>query len=192
MLRSSRLAGPAQQMPCWQFNFDLCPNGLEIDSEPLLLQVMSPKLLKFDYWHERCSVCVTRQCFSSGTQLVSADEDTGSMKHKRSLLFEKAGTFTRHRGNQMDHKEKEVGKMEENLKLLGAKIDSLAAKAESVGNEVKTDYRKRIDELKEKHAATRAKLDEMKSARNDKWEAFKTGVDKAWNELEVAFRKLAD
>ena len=36
-----------------------------------------------------------------------------------------------------------------------------------------------------------AKLDEMKAADTEKWETFKTGVESAWNELEVAFKNLA-
>jgi hypothetical protein len=31
------------------------------------------------------------------------------------------------------------------------------------------------------------KLDELEHAGSDNWEALKTGVDKAWSELEVAF-----
>lgn len=96
----------------------------------------------------------------------------------------------------MDHKEKQVGKIEESLQVLGAKIDALGAKAESAGNnardDVKNEYQMRIAHLKEMHTAAQVKLHEMKSAGSDKWEGFKVGMDKTWNELDHAFTHLTD
>lgn len=92
----------------------------------------------------------------------------------------------------MKDKDKQTGKMEENLKVLGAKIDALAAKTETVGNDLKTDYKKRIVDLKQMHTVTRSRLEEMKSASNEKWGAFKSGLDKAWIELEATFKTLSE
>ena len=88
--------------------------------------------------------------------------------------------------------EAHVGKMEKKLKHWGAKLDELVARADEAGAEAKLDYRKGIDDLKAKHRAARAKLDELKTAGSDKWETFKDGVESAWTELEVAFTKLTN
>jgi len=86
--------------------------------------------------------------------------------------------------------ETNVGKMETQLKQWGAKLDELMAKAKESGAEVKVDYHQSIDELKAKHQAAQSKFDELRAAGSEKWETFKIGIEGAWNELEVAFKKL--
>jgi len=83
-----------------------------------------------------------------------------------------------------------IGKLEAQLSHWGAKLDELVAKAEESGAEAKADYRKHIDDLKAKHRAAHAKLEEFKAAGNGKWEHFKIGVESAWSELENAFKAL--
>jgi ribosome-associated translation inhibitor RaiA len=89
-----------------------------------------------------------------------------------------------------DSVEENVGKMETQLKKWGAKLDELIAKADEASTEAKVDYHKRVDELKAKHQAATAKLDELKAAGSEKWDSFKTGIESAWSELETAFKKL--
>jgi hypothetical protein len=86
--------------------------------------------------------------------------------------------------------ETNVGKLEAQLSHWGAKLDELVAKAEESGTEAKTDYHKHIDDLKAKHRAAHAKLEEFKAAGSGKWEHFKTGLESAWDELENAFKAL--
>ena len=88
----------------------------------------------------------------------------------------------------METKEAHVGKMEERLRKWGAKLDEFAARDEVASVEAKAARRLHIDELKAKHLAARAKLDELKAAGAGKWETFRTGVESAWTELEVAFK----
>ena len=92
----------------------------------------------------------------------------------------------------MEARQVHVGKMEARLRQWGAKLDELAAKCDESGTEARFDYRKRIDDLKAKHQAAQAKLDELKTAGSDKWETLKAGVESAWGELEVAFKKLTN
>jgi hypothetical protein len=87
-------------------------------------------------------------------------------------------------------KDVHLGQVESQLKQWGAKIDALIARANEAGAEAKADYRKSIDDLAAKRQATQQKLDELRAAGNDKWETFKTDLDSARHELEVAFRKL--
>src|SRR5512142_2599759 len=86
--------------------------------------------------------------------------------------------------------ERHVGQMEARLRHLGAKLDELAAKVERGSAEVQAERRKSIDDLKAKHAAAHAKLEEFRAAGNDKWDHFKTGIERAWNELERAVKSL--
>ena len=90
----------------------------------------------------------------------------------------------------MINKEEHVGNMETRLRLWGARYDELVCKAEEIGTEAKIDYRKSIEELKWKHQIVEKRLVELKVARNEEWEALKTGVENAWNEFEVAFKKM--
>ena len=86
--------------------------------------------------------------------------------------------------------EANVSKMETQLQQWGAKLDKLAAQVEEAGTEAKLDYRERIEALRAKHRLARSQLDELKAAGSGKWETLKTGMEGAWNELEVAFKKL--
>jgi predicted nucleic acid-binding Zn-ribbon protein len=81
-------------------------------------------------------------------------------------------------------------KMEAQLKAWSAKLNEAVAKAGDAGQQAKIDTRKQIDELKEKLAGARAKLDEAKAAGGEKWESLKSGVESTWHELEGAFKKL--
>lgn len=83
-----------------------------------------------------------------------------------------------------------VSKLEDQLKLWGAKLNELVAKAEVAGQETKIDARKHLEDVKAKLADARAKLDEAKAGGGEKWEKFKAGVEHSWKELEGAFHKL--
>jgi uncharacterized protein YjbJ (UPF0337 family) len=88
--------------------------------------------------------------------------------------------------------ESNSGKREAQLAQLGARLDEMVAKAEKMGADAKADYHKRIDELKEKYRATQAKLTELKNAGKEKLEALEEGVEKAWKDLEAAFKKITN
>lgn len=85
-----------------------------------------------------------------------------------------------------------VGKLEAELRSWGVRLDELLAKADAAGTEAKIDYRKRLDDLKQKYAAAEARFAELKAAGSGKWETLKGGVEAAWRELETAFTKLAN
>jgi len=91
---------------------------------------------------------------------------------------------------QVEKMETQVGKMEAQLKKWGAKLDELVAEAEKTGNEAKVDYRKVVNDLKAKRLDAQMKLDEFKAAGSKNWDTFKAGVESAWKELEVSFKKL--
>lgn len=84
----------------------------------------------------------------------------------------------------------QVGRLETELKQWGAKLDALVASAAKAGAETKVSYRTRIDELKVKYQTAHSKLDDLRYVRAENWSIVKAGVEKAWMELEVAFKKL--
>ena len=89
----------------------------------------------------------------------------------------------------MENSQGPVGKMETQLKLWGARLDQVLAKAEKAGSELSAERRKRVDELKAKYQAAQTRLAEAKAAGSEKWEVLKTGIESAWRELEAAFKK---
>jgi hypothetical protein len=92
----------------------------------------------------------------------------------------------------METVEAHVGKMEAELKQWGARLDQLLTKVDAAGTGAKVDYRKRLDDLKEKYVVAEARFAELKAAGSAKWDTFKSGVETAWNDLERAFTKLAN
>jgi len=83
-----------------------------------------------------------------------------------------------------------VGKLEDQLRHWGAKLDELVANFENSEAAAKLDYRHRIDDLRTKHRTAHAKLEELKAAGSGRWEHFKTDIESAWSELEKAFKSL--
>lgn len=92
----------------------------------------------------------------------------------------------------MEKAQAHAGKMETQLRQWGAKLDELAAKISEADTEAKIDCHRRIAELKAKCQVAQSKLDEFTAAGGDKWDIFKTGVENAYDELEVAFKKLTN
>jgi chromosome segregation ATPase len=99
---------------------------------------------------------------------------------------------TEEREKQMDKQKTHMGKMEEQMNQWGATLDDLVAKASEAEKKVKSDYHLGIEELKAKYSEMQSKLKNLKDAEGDKWDDFKTGIDKSWAELESAFNKLTN
>jgi hypothetical protein len=79
-----------------------------------------------------------------------------------------------------------VAKMEAQLSEWGAKLKEMKAKAEKAAAQGRLDYQQRLEKVRaqEKHDQARRKLDEVKAAGEDRWEALKAGVEGAWKELK--------
>ena len=88
------------------------------------------------------------------------------------------------------HVEKNLSKLEDQLKLWTAKVKAGIAKANVAGKEAKIDSRKQLDELKSKLDVAQSKLEKAKAAGSEKWETLKDDVEHTWKELEGAFKKL--
>ena len=88
--------------------------------------------------------------------------------------------------------EKNIARMEAQLKLWNGKLSELVARGKVAGQEVKIDSRKHIDELKAKLEVAHGKIAEVKKAGAGQWENFRVGVENAWKQAEAAFKKLVD
>ena len=86
--------------------------------------------------------------------------------------------------------DKTVSKLEGQLKLWAAKLNEVGARAGVARQQAKIDSRKQVDALKDRLAAAQTKLDEAKAAGSEKWDAFRHDVERTWQELERAFKKL--
>jgi len=92
----------------------------------------------------------------------------------------------------METVEAHVEKMEAELKQWGARLDKLMTQAHATSADVKIDYRKRLDDLRQKYVAAEKRFAELKAAGSGKWEIFQGRVETAWRELETAFTRLAN
>jgi len=86
--------------------------------------------------------------------------------------------------------EKTVARLEDQLKLWGAKLNVLVAKGEVAGQQSKIDSHRYVDDLKAKLDAAQEKLHEAKAAGGEKWDTFKGAIESSWKDLEAAFAKL--
>ena len=79
-----------------------------------------------------------------------------------------------------------VAKMEAQLAEWGAKLKDMKAKAEKAAAQGRIEYQKKLEQSKaqEKHDQARQKLNEVKAAGEERWEALKSGLEGAWKELK--------
>ncbi len=84
----------------------------------------------------------------------------------------------------------EVGKIETRLRQLGAKLDRLVAKADEAGTDAEIEYRRTVDQVKDKRALVQSRLDAYKAANGQKWDSFKGGIETAWHDLENALKAI--
>ena len=78
------------------------------------------------------------------------------------------------------------------LKEWNAQLALLRAKAENAKAGAKIDYYKTIGELEHKQNKAKTKLQELKTAGDEAWEAVKTGAEKAWNEVKTALHDAVE
>lgn len=90
----------------------------------------------------------------------------------------------------MESEGQEIRKIETLLRQLGTKLDRLVAKADEPGADTKPEYRKEIDDVRDKHAAVHDKLRAYRVANGQKWDDFRDGVAVAWHDLANAFKAL--
>jgi peptidoglycan hydrolase CwlO-like protein len=79
--------------------------------------------------------------------------------------------------------------MEKQLVAFDAKIQALEAKAAELGEDVKAELNKAIEELKPLKEAAKSKLEALKGAGEDAWQDMKPALQEAMAELERTYEK---
>ena len=70
------------------------------------------------------------------------------------------------------------------LKEWSVKIDEFEAKARTAQAEAKTGYEHQIKQLTDKRDAATKRLQELRNASGDAWDALKVGAETAWTDLK--------
>jgi len=92
----------------------------------------------------------------------------------------------------MDEKRKAYEeKLDAQLKEYSAQIALLKAKADNAKADAKIEYYKNIEALEHKEGKAKTKLQELKAAGDEAWEAVKTSAEKAWAEVKTAYHDTA-
>lgn len=92
----------------------------------------------------------------------------------------------------MEPVESHLGKLETQLRTWGARLDEMVARADAARTPASGDYRKRLDEVKAKYKVAETRFGELRKAGGAKWETFQGGIESAWSDLDIAFRKLTN
>ena len=77
-----------------------------------------------------------------------------------------------------------VAKMEAQLKELGAELSKLKAKAQQAVAQGRIDYNERLRASQTEYDSVSRKIEEIKNASEQHWEAMKAGVEGAWEHLK--------
>jgi len=83
----------------------------------------------------------------------------------------------------MKSREEYIDQLAAQLKEWSVKIDELESKARTAKADVKTGYENQIKQLKDKRDAATQRLQELKGASADAWDALKAGAETAWADL---------
>lgn len=94
----------------------------------------------------------------------------------------------------MAKKEAYREKAEARLERLDARIDLVKARAKEAKADAQIEIEQRLEDLRGKRQTVRSRLDELGRQGEEAWQAFKSGVDDALDELtdavDRAFSKL--
>jgi hypothetical protein len=90
----------------------------------------------------------------------------------------------------MSATERNIEQMEAQIKEWGGRIESLVARAELAGENVRADYRRRLVDMKAQREDAHARLEAFKAAGSETWEAFREGIEASWKDLEIALKEI--
>jgi len=81
-----------------------------------------------------------------------------------------------------------IDKLTAQLKKWDNDIDKLEAKAQKAKADVRADYNKQIQDLRDKKKAAQGRLEEVKNAGEEAWEDLKAGAEEAYDSIKNAFQ----
>ena len=86
--------------------------------------------------------------------------------------------------------ERQVGKIEKQLRMWSTVLDDLVARPRISGTASRAGYREHLDDLQSKHQLLRAQFDRLKAAGRSERPDLEIGFDTAWKDIESSFAKL--
>ena len=81
-----------------------------------------------------------------------------------------------------------IDKLTMKLKQWDDDIDKLEAKAQKAESDVKEEYNRHIQDLRDKKKAAQERLEEVKHAGEEAWEDLKSGAKEAYDSIKNAFQ----
>lgn len=81
-------------------------------------------------------------------------------------------------------------KANEELVTIQKQISALQGKAREVSAATRADLQASISELEKKKDAAKDKLNALRATTDEKWNAMKSGVDTALDEIKTSYRKV--
>ena len=92
----------------------------------------------------------------------------------------------------MGKREDYIDKLAAQLKVWGAEIDLLKAKAAKETVEVRIAIHKEVEILNKKMQDVQKKIKEIQEKTGDAWESLTEGTSKAWNDLREAVHQAGE
>ena len=92
----------------------------------------------------------------------------------------------------MGKREEYVDRLNAQLKVWGAEIEVLKAKAGKEAVEVKIAIHKEVEILNKKMQDAQKKLQEIGKKTGDAWESLAEGANKAWDDLREAMHQAGE
>lgn len=80
-----------------------------------------------------------------------------------------------------------IEKMKERLDDLDENIEDLKKRGDKFEGEARKEYENRLHDLREKRREAKRKLDDIRSASEEKWQQFKDEAEHAWKALGNSF-----
>jgi hypothetical protein len=83
------------------------------------------------------------------------------------------------------------GAMTEKLDELGPRVEALNQRAVGMSAQARANWKVQVANLESRRAELALRLEEIQGSSGEAWKDIKEGLDKAWDELELAFEKAA-
>lgn len=80
-----------------------------------------------------------------------------------------------------------IDSMKKRLDELDRQIEDFKTDGEKLEAQARQEYENRLHELREKRREAKRKLDDLRSASDEKWQQFKDEAEHAWNALGNSF-----
>ena len=88
----------------------------------------------------------------------------------------------------MRERDEYLEKMKAQLDHWNSEIDKLEDRSQEVQADAQSEYRERIDALKQRRQEVREKLDTLQNAGEGAWQDVRAGIDMAWTAMDEALR----